>query len=169
MLADAGALLEHGADGIVFGLLKENGTVDVERCREMLEVIGDRDSVFHRAIDVTPDVFAALDVLMKLGVTRILTSGQAPTVAQGTAVIKQMVKHAGSRIEILPGGGIKFGEAAWLRSELGVTALHAMAHRTAFDRSAQSNPAIYFGGTLYPPEDRYLIAEAETVAAFCEE
>ncbi|MCL2684741.1 MAG: hypothetical protein FWE55_05805, partial [Synergistaceae bacterium] len=94
MIADAGILLEHGADGIVFGFLKEDGTVDAERCREMLAVIGGRDSMFHKAIDVTPDVFAALDTLIELGVSRVLTSGQAPTVAQGMDVIKRMVKHA---------------------------------------------------------------------------
>jgi len=169
MIADAGALLEYGADGIVFGFLKEDGTIDAERCREILKIIGEKESVFHRAIDVTPDVFAALDTLMELGVTRVLTSGQAPAVPQGAEVIKQMVKHAGNRIEILPGGGITLENAARLRSELGVTALHATAHRTAFDRSAQGNPAIYFGGALYPPEDRYLITEAEAVEAFCKE
>ena len=64
MLADARALLDTGADGIVFGFLHEDGTVDRERTRQMLEVIGDKTSVFHRAIDVTPDVFAALDALI---------------------------------------------------------------------------------------------------------
>ena len=167
MLADARTLLEHGADGIVFGFLKEDGTVDAERCREMLAIVGDKDSIFHRAIDVTPDVFEALDILIELGVTRVLTSGQAPTVPQGAGVIKRMVKHAGGRIEILPGGGIDVGDAARLRNELGVPALHAMAHKTAFDRSTQGNTAIYFGGALYPPEDRYLTADAESVAAFC--
>ena len=167
MLADAKILLDNGADGIVFGFLKEDGTVDAERCREMLAVIGDKDSIFHRAIDVTPDVFAALDILIELGFTRVLTSGQAPTVPLGADTIKRMVKHAGGRIEILPGGGIDSRDAPRLRQELGVTALHATAHKTAYDKSTRGNPAIYFGGALYPPEDRYMIADAGMVEAFC--
>ena len=56
MLEDARIFVENGADGIVFGFLKEDATIDTDRCRKMLEVIGDHDSVFHRAIDVVPDV-----------------------------------------------------------------------------------------------------------------
>ena len=55
MLEDARVFVENGADGIVFGFLHEDGTLDIERCRAMMEVIGERESVFHRAIDVMPD------------------------------------------------------------------------------------------------------------------
>jgi copper homeostasis protein len=55
MLADAAELLKAGADGIVFGFLHLDGTVDKERCKAMMDVIGDKESVFHRAIDVVPD------------------------------------------------------------------------------------------------------------------
>lgn len=56
MLADAKALLAHGADGIVFGILNENGTIDAKRCQKMLSVIGNKEAIFHRAIDVVPNV-----------------------------------------------------------------------------------------------------------------
>lgn len=113
MLEDARIFVENGADGIVFGFLREDGTVDTARCREMLAVIGDRESVFHRAIDVVPDVPAALDTLIDLGVTRVLTSGQRPTVPEGAQTIRAMIAHAGGRIQILPGGGITPENAAW--------------------------------------------------------
>lgn len=90
MLEDARLFLEHGADGIVFGFLKEDGTIDADRCQRMLAVIGEHESVFHRAIDVVPDVMAALDTLIGLGVTRVLTSGQKPTVPEGIFTIKKM-------------------------------------------------------------------------------
>lgn len=64
MLADARALLAAGADGIVFGCLHPDGRVDKARCAAMLEVIGEKESVFSRAIDVVPDWREALDVLM---------------------------------------------------------------------------------------------------------
>lgn len=166
MLEDARVLVENGADGIVFGFLHADGTVDVERCRAMMQVIGDRQSVFHRAIDVVPDLFGALDQLIDLGVTRVLTSGQKPTVPQGVETIRAMIEHAAGRIEILPGGGIEAHNARWCREQIGTDILHAAIHRSACDPSCHGNPAIYFGGAVYPPEDRYLIADAAGIADF---
>ena len=164
MLADARVLLDNGADGIVFGFLDEQGRVDVSRCQAMLQVIGERDSVFHRAIDVTPDAFEALDALIALGVKRVLTSGQQSTVPQGAQTIREMIRHAAGRIEILPGGGIDPFNAQWCRNAIGTDMLHAGLHRVAYDLSCQNNPSIYFGGAIYPPEDRFLIADAEKIA-----
>ena len=82
-LLDAEALLANGADGIVFGFLNSDGTVDAGRCREMLRLASKSQTVFHRAIDVVPDWRAAIDLLCELGVTRILTSGQRASVFDG--------------------------------------------------------------------------------------
>lgn len=166
MLEDARIFLENGADGIVFGFLHEDATLDTERCRAMLDVIGDKESVFHRAIDVVPDWKTALDQLIGLGVTRVLTSGQKPTVPEGAAALRDMIRYAAGRIEILPGGGITPENAAWCREATGARQLHAAIHRTAYDRSTLGNPAIYFGGAVYPPEDRYRVTRAEDISAF---
>jgi len=166
MLDDAKKLLENGADGIVFGFLHEDGTVDRERCAKMMEVIGDKQSVFHRAIDVVPDVYAALDTLIELGVNRVLTSGQMPSVPQGIPTIKKMIEYAAGRIEILPGAGITAQNAAWCREQLGVDQMHAAVHRVAYDVSCQNNTSIFFGGCIYPPEDRYKVVDCGGVANF---
>ena len=168
MLEDARLFVENGADGIVFGFLHEDGTLDMERCRAMMAVIGEKESVFHRAIDVMPDWRAALDGLMELGVTRVLTSGQRPTVPEGVLTIREMVEYAAGRIEILPGGGITPESAAWVKEMTGVTMMHAAMHRTHYDRSTAYNPAIYFGGAVYPPEDRFSVTHREDIAAFVE-
>src|SRR5262249_60596312 len=68
--------LEHGADGVAFGVLTADGRVDRERCREVVRQAAGREVVFHRAFDVTPDPVAALEELVDLGVRRVLTSGQ---------------------------------------------------------------------------------------------
>lgn len=166
MLEDAKIFLENGADGIVFGFLKEDGTVDEERVKKMLDVIGDHESVFHRAIDVVPDVMEAMEQLIRLGVTRILTSGQRPTVPEGIHVIKAMIEQAAGRIQILPGCGITAENAQWVCEMTGTTMVHAATHRIAYDRSAMGNPAIYFGGAIYPPEDRYEMTAVEDVGRF---
>ena len=105
MREDARAFLENGADGIVFGFLHEDGTVDEGRTREMRALIGAREAVFHRAIDVTPDWKAALDTLIDIGVTRVLTSGQRPTVPEGAETLRAMIASA-------PRGGSRFCPAA---------------------------------------------------------
>lgn len=82
-LNDARELLTHGSKGIVFGFLKEDGTVDIELRMAMMEVIGDKVSVFHRAIDAEPDWRKAIDQLYQIGVASILTSGHEPDVLYG--------------------------------------------------------------------------------------
>ena len=101
MERDAAAALAHGADGVVFGILHPDGTIDLDRTRGIRQIIGARQAVFHRAFDVTPDPFRALDQLVDLGITRVLTSGQQPDVIQGAALIRKLVEHARGRIEIL--------------------------------------------------------------------
>jgi len=97
---------EQGAEGMVFGILNADGSIDEERCKRLRKLIGDRQAVFHRAFDVTPDPFRSLDQLVALGFTRVLTSGQEDTVPEGAQLIKRLIGYAGDRIEILPGGGI---------------------------------------------------------------
>ena len=71
----------------------------------MRQLIGKRQAVFHRAFDVTPNPFKALEQLVDLGITRVLTSGQKDTVPEGVELIAELMERAGKRIEILPGGG----------------------------------------------------------------
>ncbi len=171
MLRDAKAFCDAGADGIVFGFLHDDGTIDMDRCRAMMEVIGEKESVFHRAIDVVPDIFNAMEQLIALGVTRILTSGGCATVPEGAEVIRKMIQQAAGRIQIQPGGGIRPYNAKECLERTGAAMLHASCHRVCYDRSALGNDAIHFGGAVegvYPPEDRYKVVFPEDVAAFLE-
>jgi copper homeostasis protein len=166
MLEDAQVLLENGADGIVFGFLHADGTVDKERCAKMMQVIGGKVSVFHRAIDVVPDWRAALDILIELGVTRILTSGQEATIQFGMETVRQMVEYAAGRIEVLPGGGVRLQNANAIVEKTGVTQLHIAINKSHEDRSTTGNPSIFYGGALYPPEDRFNMADSEKIGEF---
>ena len=164
-LEDAKLLLSHGADGLVFGFLHQDGTLDVERTRIMAELARDagRESVFHRAIDVTPDWRAALDALMDLGITRVLTSGQEPDVSLGTATVREMIEYAAGRIQILPGAGITARNMDRVIAETGCTQIHLAAHRQMTDSSVRNNRAIYYGGCLYPPEDRFSVTDGDYI------
>lgn len=169
---DALALVRAGADGVVFGFLNDDGTVDATRCADFLGRVRaekpEIETVFHRAIDVVPDVFAALDTLTALGVTRVLTSGPRASAPQGAETIRKMLAHAGGRIDILPGGGINAGNVRGFIAETGVKSVHASARSLRRDTSVCGNPEIFFGGKIDGrgvPEDEYKVTDSALVGA----
>ena len=106
MCRDAQLFLGLGVQGIVFGLLDENGNVDSCRSRELVQLAGRRDAVFHRAFDFVGNQIEALDTLSEIGCKRILTSGGKSLASQGAGTVRNLLQHAAGRIEVLPGGGI---------------------------------------------------------------
>ncbi len=145
MLRDARAFLAGGAAGLAFGVLRENGEIDVERCRAFRDVCGEREAVFHRAFDVTPDPFAALDTLVELGFRRVMTSGQETTAATGAGLIAELVRRAAGRIEVLPAGGIHGRTAGDLGRQTGCEQVHASRRSGTRDPSVAARPRVRFG------------------------
>lgn len=135
MLEEAEALLANGADGIVFGCLREDAAVDLARVRQMVSLAHARgaQAVFHRAIDVTPDLLAACAGLVSVGVDRVLTSGGAPTAPEGTATIGELVRRYGRSIEVIAGSGVRPGNVARLVRETGVSQVHSSCGGQATD------------------------------------
>jgi copper homeostasis protein CutC len=86
-----------GADGIVLGLLAPDGTVDRARTAELVALARPLPVTFHRAFDMTRDPFEALDALIDLGLDRVLTSGQEPSVVEGLPLISELVRRAAGR------------------------------------------------------------------------
>jgi copper homeostasis protein len=169
MLADAYALLESGADGLVFGILHEDGTIDEERCTKLLETAGGKQCVFHRAIDVTPDWRDALEKICALGFSRVLTSGCAPSVQYGAAVVREMAELAKGRVEILPGGGVTLANAREILDITGCSQIHASMSVKRRDSSSMANPAIHFCGAVYPPDDVYTASDGAVIRKLVKE
>src|SRR5580704_7780482 len=163
MERDAEAAIDGGADGVVFGILEGDGKIDERRTKGMRQVIGKRQAVFHRAFDVTPDPFEALEQLIDMGITRVLTSGQKDSVPPGVELIRKLVERAAGRIEILPGGGIQPYQVREIAEKTTCNQIHLTAWKTTSDPSTHANPAVTFGGALYPPEDRYQITDSALV------
>ena len=168
MERDTEAAVENGADGVVFGILQSDGKVDIPRCRRIRRLIGKGQAVFHRAFDVTPDPFEALEQLVDLGITRVLTSGQEESVPEGVELINRLIERAHGRIEILPGGGIQAWNVKEMIERIGCRQVHLTAWQTISDTSTQARPAITFGGALCPPEDRYQMTDAKLVRQLSE-
>lgn len=165
MLEDVRAFAEAGVEGIVFGVLLPDGRVDTERSRAIIEAAAGCVKVFHRAFDVVPDWREAMDQLVELGFDRILTSGQATNAVLGAETLKEMVRYAAGRIEILPGGGIRPHNIRDLLEYTGCTQVHASAGAKHTDTSCRGNPLVHFGGLADMPEDRYSVTDIGKVRA----
>ncbi|MHC1707080.1 MAG: copper homeostasis protein CutC [Bacteroidales bacterium] len=96
-----------GFDGVVFGILKEDLTINVDHCKQLLELARPMQVTFHKAFDETNDPFSALQTLINLGFDRVLTSGTKENAIAGKEILSQLVKQAGDKIIIMPGGSIR--------------------------------------------------------------
>jgi len=159
---DTKAALDCGAEGIVFGILKADGTIDEKNCEKIMKIIGEKEAVFHRAFDVVKEPFETLDKLIALGINRVLTKGQQNTYEEGEELLKELISHAKGRIEILPGGCRPYNVKKIVR-ELNCGQVHVAAFVSKKDNSGASHPNIYFGGALRPVEDSYDIANYEYI------
>ena len=129
MFADAELFLESGADGIAFGFLNPDHTVDKTLTADMCRLIlhKERQAVFHMAFDLTPDPFAACETLIECGVSRVLTRGHAASALEGTPLLAQLNALYGDDIEILPGGGISGENASDVVKQSGSKQIHFAA------------------------------------------
>lgn len=145
MLEEAELLLGHGADGIAFGFLKPDQTVDVEKTKAMVELIHRRggEAVFHRAFDVTPDPVKAIKTLIDCSVDRLLTSGQQAKAPEGAALIAELQNKYGGQIELLAGSGVNDGNVRELIEKTGVRQVHSSC------KAYHTDPTTEAGGVSY--------------------
>ena len=123
------ATIEHlrglGVHGIVTGVLTDALTVDMAATTALMAAAAGLPVTFHRAFDRVSDQAAALEQLVDLGVTRVLTSGGAPTALEGSGQLRKLVALAAGRIAILAGGGIREANARDVLQRAGVRELHS--------------------------------------------
>jgi copper homeostasis protein len=157
-----------GVNGVVAGILHPDGTIDRERTAELIALARPLPVTFHRAFDVTRDPFEAIDTLIDLGVKRVLTSGQEPSVLEGLDLIAKLVKLAAGRIVVMPGGGITARNVARIRAASGASELHFASLEPREGRMLYRNPRVFMGGTLRPAEYAQDVTRPESVAAVIE-
>ncbi len=148
MRRDVSLARRLGAHGVVFGILRPDGTVDVERSRALVDEARPLEVTFHRAFDVTRDPGEALEALIGLGIERVLSSGQEPTAGEGAATLASLVRRAHGRIGILPGGGIDESDVGSIVRETGVAEVHVRGTSLQPSAMAYRNPGIDFGGRI---------------------
>ncbi|MBD0286693.1 MAG: copper homeostasis protein CutC [Flavisolibacter sp.] len=130
-----------GCDGVVVGLLKSDGGIDVERTARLVEAAYPLEVTFHRAFDRCRDPFEALEQLIQIGCQRILTSGQKPTATEGIELIAQLVKAADERIVVMPGSGVRKENIKELRDRTGAIEFHTSLRSKQKSRMEFVHPA----------------------------
>ena len=120
--------LDAGAHGVVIGAQDASGALDRDALARLIDAADGAPTTLHRAIDMTPDPVAALQIAVGLGMRRVLTSGAASRAIDGLDVLRALVAEAAGRIEVMAGSGVDAGNAAAIAAS-GVDALHFSAKR----------------------------------------
>jgi copper homeostasis protein len=113
-----------GADGVVFGILNPDGSIDKQRMGFLAELARPMGITCHRAFDMTRNPFEALEDLITIGIDRILTSGQSDSALLGAPLIRELIARSNGRISIMPGHGIKEHNFEEVIKATGATEFH---------------------------------------------
>jgi copper homeostasis protein len=144
IIEDIKHCLEAGCDGIVVGILKPDGSIDKERCAQIVKIVKDAGAgiTFHRAFDRCNDQFKALEDIIELGFERILTSGGKNTAMEGSSRIARLIEQAKGRIIIMPGSGINEKNVMDLVHFTGAIEIHSSARVLVESKMNYKNDAI---------------------------
>lgn len=154
---------EEGIDGVVFGILRKDGSVDTERTSKLVELAQPMAVTFHRAFDLCTDPFRSLSEIIETGASRVLTSGQEKNAMEGSVLIKQLVGIAGSRIIIMPGGGLDETNIEELARETGAVEFHLTGRKTINSEMLFRRETIHMGGIPGVSEYSRKVADTEKI------
>ena len=145
MAADIAVCRELGVDGVVFGCLKADGTLDMDKNRYLMQSSHGMSVTLHRAFDRAADPVQALEDAIALGFDRILTSGQQPKAIQGVELLAQLHRQAAGRIILMAGSGVTEENILDIREATGLTEFHFSAREPHPSAMQYVNPNLYMG------------------------
>lgn len=154
---------EIGVDGIVIGILRSDGTIDIERTARLIELAHPMSATFHRAFDMCSDPARGLEDIISTGAARLLTSGQKDSVPEGAGTIGMLVKKAGNRIIIMPGGGINESNIAEISKSTEAKEFHLTGRKVIESEMIFRRSGISMGGIPEVKEFSRKVADPEKI------
>lgn len=139
MRLDVEAARMLGADGFAVGALTRDARIDVEALRALMRHSGGLPVTFHRAFDLVRDQADALETLMREGVSRVLTSGGAPSALEGVESIAKLVSRAAGQIAVMAGGGVREETVQEIVHRARVSEVHVRGTKPARTEMAGGN------------------------------
>ncbi|MCK9163082.1 MAG: copper homeostasis protein CutC [Bacteroidales bacterium] len=155
----------QSVEGVVFGLLKPNGSVDKERTKELVELARPLKVCFHRAIDMTNDYKKAFNAILESGCDRILTSGGENLAVNGLEMISEIQKQSSERIEIMVGSGVGSENAREIYNKTNVKHFHLSAKTLIQSNMTYRNPKISMGKADQAEEYSMIFTDRHKVRA----
>lgn len=128
-------------NGFVFGILNEDGSINVNQNKELVELTNPLPCSFHRAFDVSKDLSKNLEDVIACGFKTILTSGQTKSALEGINQLEELVKQSNSRITIMPGGGVRSSNIELLKEKVQTAYYHSSAIACLPDRQVKNDVA----------------------------
>lgn len=157
MVEDIKVCKEEGCDGVVMGMLNENGHINTDACHELIYHAKGMEITFHRAFDRVKDQEAALNDVIRLGCKRILTSGGFPTAHEGRNQLRKLIDMSEDKITIMVGSGIKSSNIKNIQESTGAKAFHASA------RTHVSTPHTFNPVTMKETLEKITLDETELI------
>lgn len=154
---------ECGADGVVFGCLLSDGSIDIAANQRLMKASKGMSATFHRAFDVCRDPMQALEDIIALGFDRILTSGCEANAIHGAELIARLVEKAAGRVVIMPGCGVNESNIARLAMDTKAVEFHMSARHSVESNMGYRNEKVSMGGTVKIDEFRRDVTSAERV------
>lgn len=138
-------LLDNGSDGLAFGFLNKDLTIDVKNTEKMVRLIHsyNKEAVFHKAFDITKNIFESIETLINLNVDRVLTSGGNKNVELGKENLKKLQDKYGNKIEILAGGGVRNKSIKSIIEYTGISQIHSSCKDFEEDISTSNDNLSY--------------------------
>ena len=164
MQRDIAAAKALGVNGVVIGILKEDGAIDVERTRRLTDAARPMSVTFHRAFDMSRDPHEALEALVALGIDRVLTKGQEDSIWEGLDLVARLVAQAGERIIVMPGGGRERNVRAVVE-RTGAREIHVVGTQIVESRMLHRNLRLSMGGAVRPPEFSWAATDPARIRA----
>lgn len=127
MKRDLSMCQKLSVDGVVFGMLNPDGTINKKRCKELIDKARPLKVTCHRAFDMARDPFEALEDCIEAGFDRILTAGQQPQAIKGADLIAKLIEKAKGRIAIMPGSGVNENTVEEIVKKSGAKEIHFSA------------------------------------------
>jgi copper homeostasis protein len=159
---------ECGADGIVIGILRSGGAIDIERTAHLIEFARPMNVTFHRAFDMCSDPIQGLEDVISAGAERLLTSGQKNSAKDGAELIARLVTLAGERIIIMPGGGINIANIAQIANATKAKEYHLTGRKVIESDMIFRRQGVSMGGIPEVAEFSRKVADEDTIRKIIE-
>jgi copper homeostasis protein len=154
---------EWGVDGIVIGILKADGAIDIERTAKLIEIAHPMTVTFHRAFDMCSDPVQGLEDVISSGATRLLTSGYKDKAEEGVELIGELVSQARDRIIVMPGSGINESNIFRIATVTGAKEFHLTGRKVIDSNMIFRRQGISMGGVRTIPEFSRMVADPEKI------